>query len=188
MWNNLEFWSKDTLIIILVLFLYVSTFYFSFWLFITGIIGGIRMLRSRNWKSTTGIITNTEIRFKKFGGGGDSSVNFKFVRLNTYSYVVNGKKYESNQNFASDSLYQKDYKPLSKFPNYYKNYRINLEEDEIKTFVGQNITVYYDPINPKNACLINKFNKEILIPIFMGLLFSSGIIYITYFFIFLGHI
>ncbi len=113
---NFNNWNLDLFPTIIILILIPLALYFSYWLFFTGVIGAKRMLNSKKWAHTIGKIIKTEILFKKFGGG-DSSVSFKFVLLKTYSYTVKNKEYESNQTFASDSLYQKEFKSIDKFPN-----------------------------------------------------------------------
>lgn len=121
----------------------------------------------------------------KFGGDSESPVSFKFVPRKTYLYTVKGKTYESNQTFASDSLYQKEFKPMSKFPKRYGNYKTDIDylnaEKSVKSLIGKPVMVYYNPKKPKVACLENGFEKEIFLPIIMGLLFSGGLTYLTYY-------
>ncbi|TVZ07910.1 uncharacterized protein DUF3592 [Cellulophaga sp. RHA_52] len=164
---------------------FTTFLYFSYWLFITGIIGTIRMLNSKKWKPIIGKIIDSEIRFKKFGGDSETPVSFKFVIKKTYSYTINGKEYESNQTLASDSLYQKEFKPMSKFPKQYGDYQTNPNylkvEENIKRLIGKPITVYFNPKKPKIACLENRFGKEIFLPIIMGLLSGGGLTYLAYY-------
>ncbi len=184
---NLDNWNFGILATILI-FVFLTLFlYLTYWLFITGVIGAIRMLKSKHWKKTIGKIIDSEIKFKKFGGDAETSVSFKFVLLKTYTYVVDGKEYKSNQTLASDSLYQKDFKPINKFPKKYGDYKTNsnyLEaERNIKTSIGKSVTVYFNPRKPKMACLENRFEKGIFMPIIMGFLFGGGFTYLVYYLI-----
>jgi len=182
---NLENWHIDTTATVFICLVLPPFLYFAYWLFITGALGAIRMLQSKNWKPVTGRIIDSEIRFMKFGGDSESPVRFEFVLKKTYLYVINGKEYKSNQTLASDSLYQKQFKPMSKFPKRYGDYNIDPDyvkaEEGIKRSIGKPITVYLNPKNPKIACLENRFEKEIFLPIIMGLLFGSGLTYLTYY-------
>lgn len=182
---DFENWNFDVIPTIFICICLPLFLYFAYWLFITGIVGAIRMLSSRNWKPTIGKVIDSEIRFIKFGGGSEDPVSFEFVLKKTYTYSVNGKKYESNQTLASDSLYQKEFKPMSKFPKKYGDYRkypnfLDAEKN-IKVWIGRPITVYFNPGNPRVACLENRFEKEILLPIFMGLIFGIGLTYFAYY-------
>ncbi len=182
---NLENWNLDTIPTIFICVLLPLFLYFAYWLFITGIIGAIRMLKSKKWKPVVGKIIDSEIRFMKFGGDSESPVSFKFVLKKTYLYKVNGKEYKSNQTLASDSLYQKEFKSMSKFPKEYGDYKTDRNyldaQESIKRLIGKPITVYFNPKNPKIACLENRFEKEIFLPIIMGLLFGSGLTYFAYY-------
>lgn len=182
---NLENWNLDITPTVFICVFLPLFLYFAYWLFITGIIGAIRMLNSKNWKPVIGRVTDSEIRFMKFGGDSESPVSFKFVLKKTYSYIIDGKEYESNQTLASDSLYQKEFKPMSKFPKQYGDYKIDPDyltaEESIKRLIGKPITVYFNPKKPKIACLENRFEKEIFLPIIMGLLFGGGLTYLTYY-------
>ncbi|MEN8188119.1 MAG: DUF3592 domain-containing protein [Bacteroidota bacterium] len=182
---NLENWNLDTPATLFICIFLPLFLYFTYWLFLTGIIGAIRMLQSKNWNHTIGKILDSEIRFMKFGSETDGDVSFKFVLKKTYSYSVNGKNYESNKTLASDYLYEKEFKPITKFPKRYGDYKTNLnylkEEKEIKKIIGRPVTVYYNPNKPKIACLENRFEKEIFLPIIMGLLFGGGLSYLTYY-------
>ncbi|WP_435262640.1 DUF3592 domain-containing protein [Tenacibaculum sp. nBUS_03] len=182
---NLENWNLDTTPTVFICIFLPLSLYFSYWLFISGLIGAIRMIKSKKWKPTVGKIINSEIRFMKFGGDSENSVSFKFILKKTYSYNVEGKSYESNQTLASDSLYQKQFKPMSKFPKRYGDYETDPDyleaEKNIKLLIGKPITVYFNPNKPKIACLEKRFEKEIFLPIFMGFIFSGGLTYLTYY-------
>ncbi|EWH10946.1 hypothetical protein KLA_16095 [Cellulophaga geojensis KL-A] len=182
---NLNNWNLDTVPTIFFCIVLPLSLYFAYWLFISGVIGAIRILKSKHWTPIIGKITDSEIRFMKFGGGADDPVSFNFVLKRTYSYVVNGENHISNQAIASDSLYEKQFKPMSKFPKKYGDYKTDpnyLEtEKNIKNMIGRPITVYYNPNKPEIACLENKFQKEIFLPIIMGLLFGGGLTFLAYY-------
>lgn len=156
---------------------------FAYWLFVTGVIGAIRMLQSKHWAHTIGKIIAAEVKFKQFGSGAD--LDFKFVLIKTYTYNVNGTSYKSNKTLASDYLYQKDFKPMSKFPKKHDFFRktegYRNAEKGINYHIGRSVAVYYNPKKPKVACLDNRFNKEIFLPIGMGLFFGGGLTYLAYY-------
>lgn len=184
---NLENWNFDTTATIFICIFIPLFLYFTYWLFITGIIGATKMLQSKSWNNTIGKILDSEIRFMKFGSETNGDVSFKFVLKKSYSYSVNGKEYKSNNTLASDYLYEKEFKPMSKFPKRYGDYTTNanyIEKiEEIKKMIGRSVTVYFNSNNPKNACLENRFEKEVFLPIFFGLLFGGGLTYLTYYII-----
>jgi hypothetical protein len=184
---NFDNWNFGIFPTILIILFLTLAIYFTYWLFITGVIGSIRMWRSKNWKKTIGKIISLEIQFKKFGGDDETPTSFKFVSLKTYTYVVNGKEYESNQTLASDSLYQKEFKPINQFPKKYGDYKTNPNYLEvvsgIKKSIGNPVTVYYNPNKPKTACLENRFEKGIFLPIIMGFLFGGAFTYLVYYLI-----
>ncbi|WP_047245508.1 DUF3592 domain-containing protein [Maribacter thermophilus] len=110
--------------------------------------------------------------------------NFRFVLKKTYTYSFNGKTFTSGQTLASDYLYDKEFKNIEKFPQKYGDYKnypeyIALEKISV-TVIGKPVTVYVNPNNPTSACLENRFEKEIFLPIFMGLILSSGATYFLY--------
>jgi len=167
---------------ILLIILLLPFYYFSFWLLITGIIGAIRMLQSKNWILTKGEITDSEILFKK-SGGIDEPVRYKFVNKHTYSYTVNSQHYKSNQTLASDFLYQKQFKSISKFPKKYASYKKSLNylnaEKRHHNSIGKKVAVYYNPNKPEIACLENRFEKLIILPILMAPILFLTLIFWT---------
>ena len=182
---NFENWDLDLIPTIIICIILPMLLYFSYWLFITGIIGAIRMIQSKNWKSVKGKIIDSEIKFKVFRGGREEPHTFRFVLIKTYLYLVDGKEYKSNQTFASDSLFQNEYRSLLEFPKKYKDYANNSEflkkENEIKHLIGRPVTVYYNPKNPQKACLEKGIQSYIFLPIIMGLISGTGLTYLTYY-------
>lgn len=139
------------------------------------------MLESILWKSVIGKVIDSEMRFKTFKGGSGHTI-FNFVIIKTYTYIVNGNNYKSDQDLVSDSLYSEDYKFISEFYDKYGEYP-KVYSEYIKTkesLINSLITVYFDPNNPKKACLEKGFDKMILSPIFMGLLFGTGVTIVAY--------
>lgn len=184
---NFENWGLDTIPTLFICIFLPLMVYFSYWLFFTGIIGLHRMHKSKKWKHCIGKITDAEIRYKKFSNGSDVDIDFKFVLVKTYEYIVDDVKFQSSQTYASDSLYEKEFKPMSKFPKRYKEYYNSLgyqkAKSDVEKMIGKKTTVYYNPKNPKKACLINKIHKEIFLPIIMGLLFGSGLTVLVFYFL-----
>lgn len=182
---NLDNWNLDIVPTIFICVTFPMFLYFAYWLLITGVIGALRMLKSRNWKPTKGRIIDTEIRYTIFDA--DDSLSVNFVLVKTYSYTINGISHTSNQNLASDSLYLNEYKQMSEFPRQYGDYRLNPDykaaKEKEKGLIGEPITVYYNPQDYKEACLDNSFEKQIFLTIFMGLLFGSFITYLSYYFL-----
>ena len=159
-------------------------YYFAFWLMITGVVGAIRMYKSQHWKLTKGKILDAEIFFRKSGGGVDDETTFNFVVKHSYSYIVNGKKYESDQTLASDSLYQKEFKSMSEFPKRYGDLKGSISYLNAKKrhndSIGKTVAVYYNPNKPEIACLENRFEKRIFLPMIMGLILSVVLTFISY--------
>jgi len=167
----------DVLITIVISVLFLIFLYFSYWLFFTGIIGAIRMQKSKHWKPIKGKIINAEIKFMAFKD--DASPTYKFTTIKTYSYTFDGKNYESNQTLAFDSLYQKEFKPMSQFPKadleLYNFQDYEKVKKDTENMIGDDITVYVNPKKPRKSCLEIKFNNEIWMPVFMGLIFGGGL-------------
>ena len=174
---NFENWSFDTLQTILICLFLPIFLYFAYWLFFSGIIGLFRMIDSKKWKNTIGKITKTQIKYKTVGDDNELS----FVLEKTYDYNVNGLKYESNQNLASDSLFSKDYKNIEKLPKSYGDFqKMKVYTDlilENETLIGKEIKVYYKPEKPARSCLQTGIQIMIYLPIFMGFIFGIGLTY-----------
>lgn len=181
-WNN---WTFDTLPSLFIIIFFPLFIYVSYWFFITGLIGLYRMIQSKKWLSTVGEITNAEIKFKDFSSDGITS--FKFIIEKEYSYTVKEQQYRSKQTLASDSLYAKEFKPLSKFPEKYGHYSNSINylsaEKELQASIGRSVKVFFDGKKPHKSCLITGVNKEIFLPVFMGFFFGAGITYLTYLFL-----
>lgn len=182
---NFNNWEFDIVPTIFICIFFPLFLYFSYWLFISGCIGLYRMIRSKSWKSTVGKIVGAEIKFMNFSSSGDSS--FKFIIEKEYQYTIHQKEYISKQNLASDSLYAKEFKSMDKFPEKYELYTSLIDykrsSDELKRSLGTSVKVFYDDRNPEKSCLIPGINKEIFIPILMGLLACCGITYLTFHFL-----
>ncbi|ADV51288.1 hypothetical protein Celal_4045 [Cellulophaga algicola DSM 14237] len=180
---NLSNWSLDVLPTIFVCILLPLFLYFALWLLITGILGTIRMVQSKNWTPCEGKILGSEIKSKNFpdeGGG----VDVLYARITTYVYSVNQKYYLSNQTLASDSLYAKEYSSNKK-NNTLDHYEKLLKElnsgRSIEEVKGELVQVYYNPKNPNSACLDNSFKKQIVLPpIFMSFVLLTILCYIIF--------
>jgi hypothetical protein len=178
---NLENWQLETSATLFFCVFMPIFLYFSYWLFITGIIGLYRMNRSKKWKFTVGKIINADINYKDFNTDRETSTKLTIVK--EYTYTVNDKEYKSNQTYASDSLFAKDLKRYNKPEKYANDMHFINSEKEMKNLIGTSARVYYDPKKPHLACLVPQVNNEIFLPIFMGLLASSGISYIAFYFV-----
>lgn len=178
---NLNNWQLETPATIFVCIFFPVFLYFAYWLWLSGIIGLYRMIRSKKWKLTIGRIINAEIKYMDFNSDGQTST--KLVMAKEYSYTVNGKDYISNQNYASDSLYSKDFKAFNKREQYASDLNFINSEKEIKALIGTDARVYYDPKKPQRACLVPQVNNEIFLPIFMGLIASCGLTYVAFYFV-----
>lgn len=182
---NLNNWQLDITATLFVCIFFPLFIYFSYWLFISGIIGLYRMIKSRKWKSTLGKITNAEIKYTEINVDHETSSRAAIVK--EYTYTVDGKEYKSDQTYASDSLFSKDYKTLNKPSTKYDLHDSNMNfinsDREIKNMIGTPTRVYYNPKKPHKACLVPRVHGQIFIGIFMGLIASSGITYLTFYFI-----
>ena len=163
----------------------IGGFFFSWWLLITGLVGLYRKLDSKKWLQTVGRIKDAEIKYMQFGDEYEGDVHFRFVLHKIYTYSINGKEYEGNQNIASDSLYMNGYKSINNFPKKYSDHLLNAEfikvKNSINYLIGRNLPVYYNPRNPNKACLDTSFDKDIFMPIFMGALFAPALTYAIYY-------
>lgn len=178
---NLNNWQLSTPATIFVCVFFPLFLYFSYWLLISGIIGLYRMIRSKKWKLTIGKIINAELRYKDFSMDGETSI--KVIIEKQYSYTVNGKEYQSKQNYASDSLYAKDFKRFNKPEKYSNDMNFINGEKEMKDLIGRDARVYYNPKKPHLACLTPRVNNEIFLPIIMGLIASCGLSYLVFYFV-----
>ncbi|NER18988.1 DUF3592 domain-containing protein [Spongiivirga citrea] len=177
---NLDNWGLETIPTIFICIFTLLFLYFSYWLFISGIVGYIQMRKSRNWKRVIGKVIATEIRFKKFGSGVDG--DFRFIIVKTYEYIVGAKTYTSNQTAPSDYLFIKDYKHISKYKgNYFEQADFIKTEEQNKLLIGKQIPVYYNPKKHDQACLENRVNNQIFIGLLVGLILSIGITYFIYY-------
>ncbi len=182
---NFENWNFEIIPTIFILIIFPLGIYFSYWSFITGIIGLNRMEKSTRWKFCIGEVIGAEIMFTKFSDEG--AADYLFSLKKTYKYIVNDVEYESNQTYASDSLYEKNHKSLNKLPKtdeiFLKSNQFIKIEKEKEIQIGRKVTVYFNHNNPKQSCLINKINSEIYLPIFMGLFFGVGLTILALIFI-----
>ncbi|MFD0992567.1 DUF3592 domain-containing protein [Tenacibaculum geojense] len=156
--------------------------YFSLWLIITGIIGSLRMLLSKKWTRTSGKLISSEIKYKDLSD--ENHRHRKYVKIKTYVYKVNNEYFSSNQTLASDSLFSKEFKSLKKNMNKENTEKIlnSLKSGKkIENIKGDLITVFYNPKKPQIACLENRFEKKIFIQIIMGLIFGTGLMYLSYY-------
>ncbi len=180
--NMLELLKNCNFVNFIVCILVPLLTYFSYWLFITGIFGLVRMLRNKNWNKTFGTIIDAELRFKIFDRENRS---IKIVPYKLYTYKVDNVEFQSSQIYASDSLYQNEFKSINQLPIIYKRdekYFSGLinQEEKFKRIIGNRIKVYYNPKNPSKACLKTKFDWTIFLPILMGLIFGSLLTYFIY--------
>ncbi len=182
---NFENWDLGVVSTIFVCVLFPINLYFTYWLFITGIIGLHRMEQSTRWKWCIGEVIDAEIKWVKYSKEGQERFpDYWFILVKTYKYIVNEIEYESNQTYACDSIYEKEYNTMDKFPKdndvFFQSNKFIEVQNEKTHQIGRKITVYYDKKNPKRACLINKINNQIYLPILMGLLFGIGMTILTF--------
>lgn len=167
---NFENWEYGVIPTVFICVLLPLFLYYSYWLFISGIIGLHRMEESTRWKYCIGEVKNAEIKYMSF------SEDYRFRLKKTYNYVVDDVEYESNQTYASDYLFEKEYKSLDQFPIideiFLKSNQFIQTEKEKEIQTGRKVTVYYDKNNPKRSCLINKINSQIFLPICMAFFFG----------------
>lgn len=74
-------------------------------------------------------------------------------------------------------------KPSTKYDLHDSNMNFINSDREIKNMIGTPTRVYYNPKKPHKACLVPRVHGQIFIGIFMGLIASSGITYLTFYFI-----
>ncbi|GAB4495436.1 MAG: DUF3592 domain-containing protein [Anaerolineales bacterium] len=91
--------------------------------------------RAKTWQTTSGKITRSETRaLKKRDIDGKESV--RSAPAIAYEYTVNGKRYQGERISLAEIIPESDIEPLlARYP------------------VGAQVTVYYDPANPRQAVL-----------------------------------
>ena len=139
-----------------ILFLFVGLYFFG-----QGIKGLIFQLRSNHWLTTKGIIIKSDIGVVSTGQG----YTGKMYPILKYKYCVDGREYVSSRIYSSGILGW--------------NYKYR-ELNEILIPVNEEVSVYYDPTNPKVAC-IKKDNYYVPISIiFFGLMFIFLGLYLVF--------
>ena len=177
---NIDNWNIGTFETILIIIFLPMFLWFSFWLFISGLKGLFRMIKSKKFINTIGKIIETELKFKIV-----EDDDIILVIEKTYVYKVDNKEFQSKNNLISDSLFSKDYKNIDKLPkshNYFfktKTYLENLDKKE--NLLNKEVKVYYDKQNPIQSCLETGVKYFILFPIFMGFFFGGALLYVTYY-------
>ena len=124
-----------------------------------------KIKRSMSWPSTQGEIIQSEVVLTGCGSGNvNSSPGHSAIIV--YQYRSRGKRYESNSfsigGNVSTGSEQKEEEKVRQYP------------------VGTNVEVYYNPENPKDACLertekITNVAMLINMIILVGLLMASGL-------------
>ncbi|SHJ98435.1 DUF3592 domain-containing protein [Pseudozobellia thermophila] len=181
---NFDHWNYSITATLFILVLTPLALYFGYWLLITGTIGALKMLQSKKWQPVIGKIIAAEIRFNTYSNDSSISTNFRFVLKKTYTYRFKGRVFTSDQTLASDYLYDKEFKTLERFPKKYGDYKEFPEymalEKMSASVIGRPVTVYVNPNHPASACLENRFEKEIFLPIFMGAILSFWATYFLF--------
>ena len=170
------FGTLPTLLLIVLIPLLV---YFVFWLLITGILGAFRMYSSLSWQATTGKLIRRELKYRNFSST-EGALTKQIITQKTYIYMVEGEVFKSDQTLALDSLFEKEYKPLTK--SYIPKINIKTQNDYLG-IEGTPITVYFNPKRPGKACLENRFETSILWQIFAGLVLGSMMLYFVFLYI-----
>ncbi|MCV6630351.1 MAG: DUF3592 domain-containing protein [Flavobacteriaceae bacterium] len=170
---NFDNWNLDLVPTLLIAILLPLLLYASFYFFIIGVKGAIRMKQSKNWPTYLAKIISAQMVFMRTG---EEASDYHFAIKKTYSYTVNNKVYQNDQFFAADSLYRTTFRPIEDLSSFYKNY-INIPQyrekvKELENSIGQQVQVYVHPSKPYLSCLSSKFNKKIWIPILSGFLFG----------------
>lgn len=121
----------------------------------------IRTGRAMSWPSVRGLVVGNDV-IKECAGPSSSC----YRPVITYRYSVKGETYESNRVFIGRQAISHELrarKIMEKFP------------------VGSETSVYYNPENPKAACLVRKIDNPRFIRNFgivlviVGLMFIGGV-------------
>lgn len=139
-----------------ILFLFVGLYFIG-----QGIKGLVFRLRSNQWLPTKGIIIKSDIGVVSTGQGYIG----KMYPILEYKYSVNGREYVSSRIYSSGILTW--------------NYKYR-ELNEILIPENKEISVYYDPKNPKIAC-IKKDDYYVSISIIIfGLMFIFLVLFLVF--------
>lgn len=174
---------------------------------ITQIIGYVRVIKSKKWHITKGKVIDAEYKFLKYK---ERVTEYKyrtridFVLKKTYEYTLNGLTYKSNQGSAADSLFWRQFKSIDKLPKkkniifYEENPKTkqlekgalnvslyfhdkNTLREKAKSIIGEEVQVYYNPLDPKKSCLSIKTDNLTIISSFVMLVFGTISAYMSYF-------
>lgn len=131
----------------------VGIFVFGVLLLTLGLKGLTFKVELNEWNKTSGVIASSKI--KDVSNSGRYQVNAKFIPEVTYKYFVDDKEYFSG-----------------KFANVYISYgsRNELEKKMKAIKVGDEVEVFFNPKNPKQAFLV--MEKPSIITVFVFLSFG----------------
>jgi hypothetical protein len=124
----------------------------------------------QDWPSTTGTVTDTNVReeWVSEGGRGGGHSHYEYYPEVQYSYSVGGSTYYGND----ISKLESSYTSYSGAQAYLTDHR-----------VGSQVTVYYNPDNPSEAVLEKNSDFEALMIPGVGVLFTAiGAIGFIYYF------
>lgn len=163
----------------------------------------IRIYKSTKWRTTQGEVIDANYYYMQYRGSKSKTRHTEFILIKTFTYTVNGKLYKSNQTTAADSLLYKQIKPISSFP---ENQHIIFNEgiptnttkpsnnsirlfmgsktaltQKAKQCIGEKLNVYFNPNNPKKACLTIKNDSMLEVSILVMLAFGVISAYFCYF-------
>ncbi|OGX08442.1 MAG: hypothetical protein A2Y06_07995 [Omnitrophica WOR_2 bacterium GWA2_37_7] len=129
----------------------VGILVFGLLLLILGLKGLTFKVEMSEWEKTQGIIISSKI--KDVSTSGKYQINAKFVPEITYKYLVNSQEFVSG-----------------KFANIYISYgsRNELEEKMKAIKVGDEVEVFFNPNNPKQAFLVIEKPSITTVFVFLG--------------------
>lgn len=104
-----------------------------------------------DWKSVDGKIIKADLKSA-------ANEDFEYSLDVVYNYMVNGKTYTSSRINIADDTYHWDE-----------------AKEELKSFnVGDRVTVYYNPVNPKKAVLNKDLTIQFFVVVLGALFFALG--------------
>lgn len=162
--------SKQFWLFIVFLIFYPLFIYFSLWLCIRGFRAYFLMRNSTQWLATTGTLLDTRIVYNNIANAGN--YNFDFVIVKKYKYTIDGQTYIANSDLPSDHIFINEYNSMAHFAGHYGDYTQEIgyqtAKNQLKNLKSKKLTVYYDPKNPKQACLRKGVKGSIYVTIGMG--------------------
>ena len=175
--------EEETMIFLLLFVLGVGSILFGPYLLFTGARALIKIMESKSWKKTIGVIRDARMAYHIHRNDGDEYMSFYLIK--EYDYSVLSKEYSSDQRWASDIYFKIKFKPLNEKEKALKKIAsvrklkraANREKATLimESMKEDSMEVFYNPDAHSESCLTIKIPFEIYLQIiFSFLVFFAG--------------